>query len=220
MLPNVKQQPQLDSFLNLLNVSRGNQPNGLEQNDKATAVNQDNEFDMSAVVGRIKTYNSFDTSSTAPEVDRQNAISSRETSVAAANGENCEPNEDNGSACEKTINLRSVKVETIDLTAECDTSSTSNASFKRGAKSQTSVERPKRKNAYEGGSSLGQSSKKRKIDADWAPVRDRMDGKYHCEICEYATIRRNDLMKHNRVHSGERPFKCRRCAKAFTRKQP
>lgn len=53
---------------------------------------------------------------------------------------------------------------------------------------------------------------------DWAPVRDKMDGKYHCEICEYATICRNDLMKHNRVHSGEKPFKCKRCAQAFTRK--
>lgn len=173
---------------------------------------------MNAVVGWSKTHGSFDTSSTTPEVHMQNGISSRESSVAAASDENYEPNEYNGSAGVKTINLPSVKNEIIDFTAECDVSS-SNARFNRRAKSQTSVERPKRKNTYEVGLNLGQSSKKRKNDADGAPVRDKLDGKYHCKVCKYATFHRNDLRKHNRVHSGERLFKCKRCVKAFTRKE-
>ncbi|XP_077548408.1 uncharacterized protein LOC144161653 [Haemaphysalis longicornis] len=40
----------------------------------------------------------------------------------------------------------------------------------------------------------------------------------HYEQCKYETVRPNDLERHRRTHTGERPHQCGHCGKAFRRK--
>lgn len=40
--------------------------------------------------------------------------------------------------------------------------------------------------------------------------------KHHkCGICDYVTLRKPDIKRHMRIHTGERPFECHRCLKRF-----
>lgn len=38
---------------------------------------------------------------------------------------------------------------------------------------------------------------------------------WHCNLCSYETIRKSDLAKHIRRHTGERPFQCSYCNQGF-----
>lgn len=42
--------------------------------------------------------------------------------------------------------------------------------------------------------------------------------KFQCDECDYSTPIRQNLLRHNFVHSGEKPFKCEICEKGFTQK--
>lgn len=56
----------------------------------------------------------------------------------------------------------------------------------------------------------GVVEKRRRLNADGEAV-------YICEKCQYTFMRKNDLKRHERVHSDERPYKCGVCDKGFTR---
>lgn len=42
--------------------------------------------------------------------------------------------------------------------------------------------------------------------------------KYICQHCVYSTISKMDMIRHQRIHSGEKPFRCLFCTKMFTQK--
>ena len=42
--------------------------------------------------------------------------------------------------------------------------------------------------------------------------------RYYCKLCPYSTILKYDFVKHNVVHTGERPFECDVCKRRFSRK--
>ncbi|KAI8982332.1 hypothetical protein BDF20DRAFT_808204, partial [Mycotypha africana] len=40
---------------------------------------------------------------------------------------------------------------------------------------------------------------------------------YVCSICSFAFVRKHDLQRHSRVHTGVKPYSCPSCQKAFAR---
>ncbi|OQR79524.1 zinc finger protein-like [Tropilaelaps mercedesae] len=48
--------------------------------------------------------------------------------------------------------------------------------------------------------------------------RDPMTGRYVCKYCTYSTVQRTHLARHERSHTGERPFKCQFCPYSATLK--
>ncbi|KAI8900537.1 hypothetical protein BC833DRAFT_518127, partial [Globomyces pollinis-pini] len=41
---------------------------------------------------------------------------------------------------------------------------------------------------------------------------------YPCVSCELSFTRKHDLIRHERIHSGIKPYQCVRCGKGFVRK--
>ncbi|XP_077547598.1 uncharacterized protein LOC144159786, partial [Haemaphysalis longicornis] len=42
--------------------------------------------------------------------------------------------------------------------------------------------------------------------------------RFYCDLCQYSTVFRRNLTVHRRIHTGERPYSCRCCARRFTHK--
>ncbi|XP_077548869.1 uncharacterized protein LOC144162266 isoform X1 [Haemaphysalis longicornis] len=45
----------------------------------------------------------------------------------------------------------------------------------------------------------------------------RPPGKWRCAYCSYTTDKRNNMMRHQQTHTGDRPFSCPSCDKKFPR---
>ncbi|XP_054710121.1 gastrula zinc finger protein XlCGF8.2DB-like [Uloborus diversus] len=47
----------------------------------------------------------------------------------------------------------------------------------------------------------------------------KANGRHYCVICSYSSAYKTDIRRHVRKHTGERPYTCSACGKAFARKQ-
>ncbi|XP_015364962.1 PREDICTED: zinc finger protein 436-like [Diuraphis noxia] len=50
-------------------------------------------------------------------------------------------------------------------------------------------------------------------------ARDMMPPRFPCDICEKKFKRKEHLIQHRKLHTGERPYSCETCSKSFSRKE-
>ncbi|XP_050432172.1 zinc finger protein 70-like isoform X2 [Adelges cooleyi] len=50
-------------------------------------------------------------------------------------------------------------------------------------------------------------------------TRDTMPPRFPCDVCEKKFKRKEHLIQHRKLHTGERPYSCETCAKSFSRKE-
>ena len=43
-------------------------------------------------------------------------------------------------------------------------------------------------------------------------------GKFKCRFCEKVLASNTNLINHERIHTGEKPYKCKYCGRGFTEK--
>lgn len=46
----------------------------------------------------------------------------------------------------------------------------------------------------------------------------RKGGRHHCRFCHYSSDGRDNVVRHERSHTGQKPFLCQTCGKGFSRK--
>ncbi|XP_026812108.1 zinc finger protein 436-like [Rhopalosiphum maidis] len=50
-------------------------------------------------------------------------------------------------------------------------------------------------------------------------TRDTMPPRFPCDVCEKKFKRKEHLIQHRKLHTGERPYSCETCSKSFSRKE-
>lgn len=50
-------------------------------------------------------------------------------------------------------------------------------------------------------------------------TRDMMPPRFPCDVCEKKFKRKEHLIQHRKLHTGERPYSCETCSKSFSRKE-